>query len=87
MLFFAVGALLATEPRVDLSGSLAQVEKHAVRISELAQVIADTAQTGIASGRPYGLAMMESDLASIQIHLRRLNSALIELEKTIEASQ
>ena len=67
------------------TGSLAQVEKQALRVSELARDIAQTAETGLASGQPYGLAMLETDLASIQIHLRRLNAALAELEKKVVA--
>ena len=86
MVFLFVTSLLTANPVVDLSGSLAQVEKQALRIAELAEEIAQAAQTGVATGQPYGLAMMETDLASIQIHLRRLNSALTELEKTTVGS-
>ena len=81
-----VMTVLSTPPPLDLSASLAQVEKHAMHISVLAQQFSETADTNIQKGRPYGLAMMESDLASIKIHLKRLNSALTELEKTIEAA-
>ena len=78
--------LLSNPPPLEISGSLAQIEKHALRISVLAEQISETAETSAQKGRPYGLAMMESDLASIEIHLKRLNSALTELEKTIEAA-
>lgn len=86
MLVFTLVSLLATEPTFDLSGTLAQIDKQASRVSELASVLAQTAETGMEAGRPYGLAMMETDLASIQIHLRRLNAALAELEKQISSS-
>ena len=87
MLVFMLVPLLAAEPTtIDLSGTLAQIEKQATRVSELASEIAQTAETGVEAGRPYGLAMMETDLASIQIHLRRLNAALTELEKQISSS-
>ena len=86
MVVLLITSLFAASPVVDLSGSLAQVEKQALRVSELAQDIAQTAETGLASGQPYGLAMLETDLASIQIHLRRLNAALAELEKKVVAS-
>lgn len=86
MLVFTLVSLLANEPTLDLSGTLAQIEKQASRVSELASVLAQTAETGVEAGRPYGLAMMETDLASIQIHLRRLNAALNELEKQISSS-
>ena len=81
-----VMTVLSNPPPLDLSGSLAQVEKHALRISVLAEQISETAEISVQQGRPYGLAMMESDLASIKIHLQRLNSALTEIEKTIEAA-
>ena len=86
MLFFTLASLLAAEPTIDLSGTLAQIEKQASRVSELASGLAQTAETGVREEQPYGLAMMETDLASIQIHLRRLNAALTELEKQISSS-
>ena len=79
-------ALLSTTSPLELSGHLAQIEKHANHIHDLAITIQKNAEHSAFLGRPYGLAMMESDLASVQIHLSRMNSALQELELAIDSA-
>jgi hypothetical protein len=65
----------------DQMPTLAQVEKQANEIQVIAQRIQSQAQTTANQGRPVGLALLESDLATLARHMKRLEAAVAELEK------
>lgn len=66
----------------DQMPTLAQVEKQANEIQVIAQRIQTQAQATTDQGRPSGLALLESDLATLIRHMKRLEAAVAELEKT-----
>jgi hypothetical protein len=69
---------IATTP--DPIPTLAQVEKQANEIQVIAQRIQSQAQATADAGRPVGLALLESDLATLMRHMKRLEAAVAELE-------
>jgi hypothetical protein len=59
---------------------LAQIEKQALSIQALAQGIQVQIQASKLAGRPVGLAILLSDLAQMESHMKRLESSMVELE-------
>jgi hypothetical protein len=80
MIFLIALSLLATTP--DTTRSLAQVEKQALEIQEIAQRLQTQILLSQQAGRPVGLALMESDRATLSRHLKRLETAVEELKQT-----
>lgn len=76
---------MATAP--DAVPILAQVEKQANEIQAIAQRIQTQAQATAAEGRPVGLALLESDLATLIRHMKRLEVAVADLESTYSDKQ
>ena len=76
---------MATTP--ETIPTLAQVEKQANEIQATAQRIQTQAQATASEGRPVGLALLESDLATLIRHMKRLEAAVAELDKIYSAEE
>jgi len=78
-------ALLATGPTNHEARALAQVEKQALKIQEIALRMQEQTKATREAGRPVGLALLQSDLAELESHINRLEKALGELQDKIDA--
>jgi prefoldin subunit 5 len=74
-------SLLATTP--DATRSLAQVEKQALEIQSIAQRLQSQILISQQAGRPLGLSVLESDVATLSRHLKRLEAAISELDQAL----
>lgn len=79
-------ALLSTAPANHEARALAQVEKQALTLQEIAKRIEVQTEASRHAGRPVGLALLQSDLAELESHLQRLESALEELQESRKAA-
>ena len=78
-------SLIASSPNIH--GELAQLEKQAGIVAQLAEEIQHHSQEAERLGRPANLALIQSDLQALLKRMDRLENALEQLNQKMDASE